>query len=551
MEIVLVVLATIALVRIWNYEQICARLRAWLAVKVRSQIITCPTCNGFWFGVLALAGAPWLDEPLVFAAYSALALFATLRLWLAGSQLAGAAAAALGAAALPRPAAQAPPGHPRPPGRPEPAPQQRAAEIKRVGAFKRRIVLLTSFADFNPSYSLIPVVIDQALMLARNPEWLVQIWVMENTGMCRAPRGLPKNLEIRPIIPVTHWKADTVDEEASKRIATVVQRELIALGNATVITHDLLLIDTHVTFAKAIHDIGQTKAFAWLHQVHSATLERPKGDAARWRCTLPKGHKLISTTEVDVPHLARYYDTDPANVLVVPSTRDISSIRGFQPLSNDIIHRCKLLEADVVQTLPLSATRRMGKGVDHVIDVFAALNRRGLDVRLLIAEAHANDGKAQETMTNLKAYATKLGLPPDEVIFTSETWPQTAVAGLPPEVVGDLMQVSNLFVFPSKSETSSLALKEAALAGNLIVTNSCVEAMEEVVPFAITCPFGGVRDEGKTIDHDALAQQIENFLNHPANLAKRHVLKAFSRTAVESQLVRAVESTPFMGSGPR
>jgi len=65
---------------------------------------------------------------------------------------------------------------------------------------------------------------------------------------------------------------------------------------------------------------------------------------------------------------------------------------------------------------------------------------------------------------------TELGLSPDELIFMSE-WKKETRTTSPRELIADIMQISTIYIHPSRSETYSLTTQEAALCGAILVLN--------------------------------------------------------------------------------
>ncbi len=576
-------LACIGAHRIWNFESIFQEARTWLLRYRWAKPLTCQACNALWIAVallpfLYLANGRWAWPPAILT-LSAFAAYALLRgmLWVykMASHWEVTARKAAGAAVPPSPLAQP---HTAAvmrdavtrvqsfslPQAPLPASGCRDCETKKAAlvtaqsatkAFDRRIVLLTTLSDFAPSYSLTSVICDQARMLADNPRWLVQIWVNEGANLKQLPTDLPGNVEVHRVVPQVPWGNDKIDAEGAVRLEREIRLKLLALGNATVIAHDLIFQSAFVTFAAAIHRLGSMPGFAWLHVCHSAAGNRPAGHALplplALRLTLPEGHKLLCLNDAERFHMARYYATDPENVLVCPNARDITAFGTFSAEAAAVVRAGGLHLADIVQVFPLSATRMVDKGVHRVVDIFARLHWLGRTVRLVLVTAHANGDKEKAALAALREYAAERELPQSALVITSELLTETAAHGLPQSAVRDLFSVSNVFVFPTVSEASSLVLAEAALSGCLIVTNASLPALGTIVPngHAIPMLFGSSREPAVDLGTTRVAADeiVDALHSSAANRAKRHVLRHSSFAAIGDLLRAIVESVPLRG----
>lgn len=543
MEFILLVLAAIAVHRIWNYELIFEPVRrlfpfmGWFGY-----MLGCPVCNAFWI-CIGVALTTQLQHWGMTVAIQALASYSVLRLVIAayhvkmpqGPLLAGMLERLLPAPSAVKAEKETKVTEPKAEsvGCPEceKKKQDLIEEQKRVGSFKRRVVIMTTLSNFNPSYSVSTCVLEQARALATvNPDWLIQVWVMQITNDALWPKNMPPNVELRKVIPSIKWMNDAYDPKAAGILAATVSRELVALGNADVITHDLLLQSAYLNFAAAIHSI-KLKGFNWWHQAHSGPsplAERPS-EPVLYRYSLPKGHRLLGINVAHNKKFKQHYGlTDETAVDVCSNVRDPRTLYGFSPEIGRFIAENELLTANVVQVYPVSTERSFAKGVQHVIRIFGSIKHLNAKVRLVIANAHANNNES--FIQRLKAIGEQWGLTDKELIFTSEHFPkQQLSSGLSARDTQALFQISNLFVFPTTAEASSLVLAEAALGGNLIVLNRDVPSINfDIKQCELTYPFG-VSDSPEwpslCPSPDQVASEILGVLNRsPMNITKRSVL---------------------------
>lgn len=592
-DLILLILAAIGAHRIWNFEAVFNPLRTWLLPKLQAtpfrrrwllNPILCHTCNIWWIAALIVSLHLFLGDPYAEAFIAATAAYAPVRfaLWIyqyAEPHLAKRfalppATPAAPAQVIRQPSAIGPiptplrnpvlsdSGTPPPPAALMPddghcptCEEKKSALVVRQGAilsYKHRVVLMTSLANFNPSYSLSTAIVDQARMLARDTGYLIQIWVHEGTDLNSAPK-FPPNVEILPIVPAVLWREDTIDIAVADRLASVFRQHLIRLGNATVITHDLLFQASYATLTAAIWQLAALPGFGWLHCCHSAAANvRPTGgDAVRNRTTLPHGHRLLCLNDADRPYLAAYYDTSPANVLVCPNARDVITFGHFDRNAASIVRGFGLHLADVVQTYPVSATRLESKGVEKIVDVFGALSKQGLSCRLVLATAHANGDREKAALVTIRNRAIAAGLPTNHLAITSEVFPELAGDGVSQATIKDLQSVSNLFLFPTVSEACSLVLAEAAIAGCMLVTNESLHTTATAI-----CPgqvlsfkFGSLRSPDDLAPAPRVAEKIRDaLLANPINCSKRAALRQFSYEQVSRTLRDVVEQVPYVSA---
>ncbi len=299
-----------------------------------------------------------------------------------------------------------------------------------------------------------------------------------------------------------------------------------------------LLIDHAVAIHRlAAAGYGDKDNSLWWHLVHSSVGARPPEAVARWRATLPPGHRLLAINYADVPFLRGYYQI-PANeaerVATLLNPRDPRSFMRMSPEASLLITRYGLLQKDVLQIYPVSGTRMFPKGIEKIIQLFAAMTKTGASVMLVVANAHSNNDEAKGAIRHLRLWAKSLGLPEESLVFTSEVLPHTEVAGLDGDSIRSLFAISNLFVFPTISEAGSLVLMEAMMSQCLLVLNDSLPCLADYVPrsLGIWVPWGSMKGVGRGIDVDALAAQILERLEADERFAVRRAL--FDKCSIEA-----------------
>lgn len=343
-----------------------------------------------------------------------------------------------------------------------------------------RIALFTTFYDLNPSYSLCSVVIDQLKMLIKNGYKPVLFVLPSFTDASKVPEGV----EIRKIIPQIilepykglsypdHWKEDV---EKVKDACLKNMQDIDIL-----ICHDIFFIDTYLPYNIGLREAElPCKILAW---THSAPSTRPnlESNIHANRFTLPKNTRLVYLNNDKAIELAEMYGAWLKDVRIVHNSRDPRTFWDLDNFVIDLIDKYSILEADIITIYPLSTPRMLGVGkrLESVIKLHAKLKELGYKTRLIVPNAHANAQRDQSAIANTKIFAAERGLGNGELIFTSQE-DTKYLHGVSSKIVSDLFRISNIFIFPTTSENSSLVLAEAMMSGNLCVLNKKVGTLLE------------------------------------------------------------------------
>ena len=352
---------------------------------------------------------------------------------------------------------------------------------------KLKVGCLTTFYNFESSYSLVTVVRSQLEMLMKNGYEPV-LFVLPSF---KDDDKVPEGVEIRKVIPQFvlepygkyDLRADLPDTfERDADIAKTAFLEHMK-DIQVMFTHDVIFINSFLIYNKAMRDaidqgLGHIR---WLHWCHSGPSLRPSEIPSPHdlRYSIPPNSKLIYMNHVDALRMAEMYAGVLDDVRVVKNPMDLTFLYNLHPLVEKIYWDFKLYDADVVQVYPLSTPRmESNKQLSKVIKIFARMKEQGKSVRLVVPNAHANADNEKNEIERMLKLAESEGLTREEVIFTSlidEAWAH----GIPHEAVRDLFLFSNVFVFPSVSENCPLVLLEAAAAKNILVLNGSFPAMRD------------------------------------------------------------------------
>jgi|WetSurMetagenome_2_1015567.scaffolds.fasta_scaffold89060_2 glycosyltransferase involved in cell wall biosynthesis len=378
-----------------------------------------------------------------------------------------------------------------------------------------RIAVVTAFSSFIEHYSLTGIVQDQLEMIHRAGHIPVLVTLSD---FQRNDSGLPDYVEHRPVLP-TFQKIDyrsvteiTPDHGAiSIQSFAAITEELSDVD--AFLTHDLMFTGWNLPVALAIQGAAKAMTAPWLHWVHSV----PSGRRDWWG--LSENSKMVYPNHTDRVRCAEAFGTWSENVLVIPHSKDPRRYLFRTELADRIATDYHLMEADFIQTIPVSIDRVEHKGLDQIMDIFAAIKRLGNSVRLIVCNAWCNTPEHRETVSLIQERGSKLGLTDRDLIFTSLVEGEAHELGVSQQVVADLMSISNLFIYPTKSESFGLVVAEAALCGQLLVLNASLPMMADVAGFenALYFNFGSHQQQAINDNWGKFYSDIAKIILHRFN----------------------------------
>jgi len=346
---------------------------------------------------------------------------------------------------------------------------------------KKKVGVLTTFYNIDPAYSLASIVVDQLTVLKKygyNPVFLVHDNFNDDAKV-------PEGVEIRKVIP----RFKLVDYSATSTLADDFESQVDAVAKAleencqdidVMFTHDIIFQGWFLPYNAGIRKAKLN--CKWLHWIHSAPSPRPNNLKYPFelRYTLPPNSKLIYLNHTDALRTAEMYGAWLKDVRVVHNIKDPRTFWKLHPLTSELIDQYGLLEKDVISIYPVSTPRMVdGKQVDKVIRMMAKIKKQNRKVCLVVCNAHANADKDKKLVEDMIKLGRENGLDHTDLVFTSFHDIPKWEHGVSNEVISDLFRISNVFIFPSKSENCSLILLEAALSKNLLVLNEDFPPMKD------------------------------------------------------------------------
>ncbi len=344
-----------------------------------------------------------------------------------------------------------------------------------------KISILTTFANMNPEFSLCSVVKQQLSMLVKYGYKPVLFVLDIFKG------EVPKGVEVRKVIPqliLEPYSANDLSnlDEDVKKAKKAMEEHMADID--VCLSHDIIFINSYLPYNIAMREAQETKLghVKFLHWMHSGPSLRPTMDGSPYDnlFTLPQNSRLIYMNYTDAVRAAEMYGIMPKDVRTISNPMDIRELYNFHPLTKELIDVHDLMSPDYLCIYPLSSTRmdRAGKQLSKVIWIMAGLKSKGVSVRLVVPNAHANADREKKEIERMYKLAESKGLDRKELVFTSlhdEKWEH----GVPHEVVRNLFTLGNLFIFPSVSENCPLILLEAMAGKNILVLNQSFPAMKD------------------------------------------------------------------------
>jgi hypothetical protein len=183
-----------------------------------------------------------------------------------------------------------------------------------------RIGVLTTFYEFNPSYSLCSVVESQLKSLVENGYDTV-LFVHDNF---KSDDKVPKGVEIRKIVPRFNLIDYSAHQEVSTDLETQANEAYEAIKENTkdidvIFAHDLVFQGWFLPYCMAIHKLANESNIKWFHWVHSVPNGMPSGTKYphNLRYQLPKNSKLVYLNNYHIVKAAEAYGLFPKDVRIV------------------------------------------------------------------------------------------------------------------------------------------------------------------------------------------------------------------------------------------
>ena len=341
--------------------------------------------------------------------------------------------------------------------------------------------------------------------------------------------------ETRTIVPKFKREKNIVNEEVKNRFIEILRKE-ITDDFDLIISHDLF-IDDCITFREAIKECGIK--VKWLHWARSGVGRPINFDMPNAR--------YVYMNYADVGIFASRIGVDSDRVRVVVNDKDPSNLFGWNPITNKVNEQLRLWQKDIIQTYPLCSTRMDAKGINWVIRIFGLLKQQGKKVALVIC--NANSRKRVADIEAKMNFAKECGLDDNDILFTSSLkgLEYDVSRDVPHRTVVELMQISNLFVFPTMAEVSSNVELEASMTKQLLVLNSDLPCLFDIADRSavLSYPFTSLQSVHYDSNNVKLLNKlvkeiIEKIDNNWADKQFRYVWKNNCMASIYNDLLKPI-----------
>ncbi len=356
--------------------------------------------------------------------------------------------------------------------------------MKKVGFF-------TTYYEARSGYSLIAVTETQIRMLldhGYSPVVLVQEGRPDDEQGIVPFEQLPppsvwndKIVDLRPVVPAMHLDEGVhKDFKARVKAIRLVLEEHLA-DVEIVIAHDLIAQSTNKEHNAALREYAKTRPeLLWLHWIHSRPSE---SKTMRYPETLrhiaPPGY-IIYPNYADIAQIHRAYTLKGEEWRVIANRSghaiDPLVLWPYDRLTKDLARGADLLNGEVVAVYPARLDR--GKQVEKLIYIMAGVRSAGYEPRLLVLAWQSSGKRFQIYIDELIGLAKELEVA--DCIYFSNRMDDRCSQGVPRQVVTELMDLSNVYIHPSNSETYSLVIHEAFLRGLVCCLNHNLTQMREL-----------------------------------------------------------------------
>jgi len=389
-----------------------------------------------------------------------------------------------------------------------------------------KVAVLTTLDSLPPMYGLVPVIVNQLKMLSLYHKDNIGLFIMEGSEARNDWKGMPPNVKLEPFVPfmhlydyavmnspeqehdvpavgIHHDGANNNQTNFKKQVQLIVESlEDKLRGYDVVITHDIMFQGWFLPHNAACRVIGgRHPNIRWIHWSHSGPstwpLSAQKGPN-KYRFSGMENSVFVSPNASMAPGFAKMYNIPLSLVKVVYHIFEPTNFFKFNPISTALVNKHKLLDCDVLAVWATRIDHIDGKGIPLAVNFMAQMNKV-CSAKLIFLNSWSSTPEAKEKIQRVKSIAETKGMPAGNLCFSSELDPKYE-NGVPPDVVHDMLQISNLFVFPSTSETFSYSLAEAAISKNLLLLNGTLTVMRELAVDSAeyisgVADWGGVRTD--------------------------------------------------------
>ena len=414
---------------------------------------------------------------------------------------------------------------------------------------KSIVAILTNFQEFNPGYSLTGIVLDQIHMLVKHNHKVI-LFVNQQfkhssddeTGLNKLIMDYPHLIVIEKRTRFAHlydYQTDDLSDEHSAiawKCGMEYGERFMYHDVDVAFTHDFVFTGWNLVYFHAIIQANKflsankenVKWYHWIHSVPNPHYRKPWWDLQH----LGTNHYLVYPNQSEIRMVSESWHCRTDHIKIIPHIKDIRTWFDFGSEALSFIDRCPdIMRAKVIQVYPCSSDRLSAKQLDIVIQLFGEFKHTSkVPVFLVIANQWATGTQPKENISEFETIASKAGLIEGiDFAFTSKLAPEWE-NGISKRMLRELQLLSNLFIFPTMSESFGLVGPEAALSGAMPVTNRSLSMMSEILSnVPPSFEFGSYQRELITSDKGRYLRSVALTILSELQLNSAIMAKSFCR----------------------
>jgi len=235
------------------------------------------------------------------------------------------------------------------------------------------------------------------------------------------------------------------------------------------IVHNVVTLHKNLALTaalKLLSELKMTDFIAWCHDfAWQDSLYTPDLHAGYpWDLLRSpwSGVRYVAVSNDRKHKLAKLLGIPNTEITIVPPGVDVYQFLNLSPLTQLIVNRLNLLDADPLILLPARLTRR--KNIEFAIQVIASLKQYYPQVALVITGPPGpHNPKNIAYLESLRALRKELKVETN-IHFLYEFGDNGQTLNLPDDAIADLYRLSDLLLFPSQREGFGIPILEAGLA---------------------------------------------------------------------------------------
>lgn len=296
---------------------------------------------------------------------------------------------------------------------------------------------------------------------------------------------------------------------------TIDNIRAILPGYECVFTHDFAWVEYMQWLNKIVDILEDEFPIPFYHFIHSAPGSNGCPD---WQ----KGRNKPNVTycfpnEYDRARVATYLGLPDNKVITV---RMANGVFGDE----ELYEKLGLLDADYVGFYP--AHLMPGKQAHELLKVIKVMVQRGLKVKYVFTANNMEGGEARVRLDGLRQTCKDYGI--EQSVVWMPDYPEY-FGDTDYETVQKIWNITNLFITPSMSETTSLMLLEAVAHKCVIVANESLPLNKEILgDGAIYHKFGSHLDNGSNMDDVTLNKLVDFIVQWSNNVPLARLKQLYS-----------------------